>query len=162
MLIAISSGFEIDVPKFNTFSPETAKLYVEKYPWYLMSTTVHKMLIHGSYVIQKAIVPIGQLFEEALEARNKDIKKYRTGLARKTSRTQTMEDIFNRLLISSDSIISSMRQRTKKKKMRFLPQQVKELLKEPEINVVDSAEFAVEIVVYENSNEDEYTFDFKM
>ena len=38
-----------------------------------MPTTVHKILIHGPEV-EKCILPIGQLSEEASEARNKDIK----------------------------------------------------------------------------------------
>ena len=48
-----------------------------------MPTTVHKILIHGPEVIEKCIFPIGQLSEEASEAKNKDIKKYREGFARK-------------------------------------------------------------------------------
>lgn len=50
---------------------DTAKLYVQLYPWYPMTPTVHKILIHGATVIENALLPIGQLSEEAAEARNK-------------------------------------------------------------------------------------------
>ena len=53
-------------------------MFVSEYPWYNMSTTVHKLLIHvnSPQVIASALLPIGQLSEEAQEARNKAIKKY--------------------------------------------------------------------------------------
>lgn len=110
ILQTISSGFEINSNKFKEFTLETARMYVAKYPWYYMPTTVHKILIHSPQVISSAILPIGQLSEEAQEARNKDIKKYREGFSRKFSRRQTMEDVFNLLLASSDPYISSIRQ----------------------------------------------------
>ena len=39
-----------------------------------MPPTVHKILIYSSAVIKNAILPIGQLSEEAQEACNKDYK----------------------------------------------------------------------------------------
>ena len=44
-----------------------------------MSPTIHKVLIHGPTIIDKAILPIGQLGEEAQEANNKMFKWYRGG-----------------------------------------------------------------------------------
>lgn len=41
------------------------------------ATAVHRVLIHGSDVISAALLPIGMLSEEALEARNKDFRRYR-------------------------------------------------------------------------------------
>ena len=108
ILQVMSSGFAIDVAAFKTYCLETAEMYVEKYPWYCMPTTVHKVLIHGPEIIQWAPLPIGQMSEDAQEARNKDIKKYRENFARKNSRTATMQDVFNRLLVTSDPYISSM------------------------------------------------------
>lgn len=46
--------------------------------------------------------------EDAQEAGNKDIKNYRENFSRKTSRENTMTDVFNRLLVMSDTFISSM------------------------------------------------------
>ena len=106
---------------------ETAELYVSLYPWYYMPPTVHKVLIHGAKVIREAIVPIGQLSEEALESRNKDIRKYRKNYTRKCSREKTNEDIFKRLLLSSDPYISQLTVPNIKTK-RDLPNDIKKLL----------------------------------
>lgn len=74
ILQVLSSGHDIDTKKFKTFCLDTAKLFVELYSWYSMPTTVHKILIHGAEIVQYFLVPIGQMSEEAQEARNKDIK----------------------------------------------------------------------------------------
>lgn len=73
-----------------------------------MPATVHKVLIHGNKIIEKAIVPIGQLSEEAQEARNKEFRKFREFKSRKFNRVATNEDILNNLLVTSDPLISSL------------------------------------------------------
>ena len=92
-----------------------------------MPTAVHKVLIHGYQIIAHAGLPIGELSEDAQESRNKDIKKFRQAFARKTSRTDNLQDIFNRLLVSSDPYISSLRQ-IKLKKGRSLSAEAVKLL----------------------------------
>ena len=64
-----------------------------------MSTTVHKTLIHGPEVLEKCILPIGQLSEDASGAINKEIKKYREGFERKTSRIENLDYTFKTLLV---------------------------------------------------------------
>lgn len=95
-----------------------------------MPTTVHKILIHSPQVIATAILPIGQLSEEAQEARNKDIKRYHEGFSRKCSRKNTLEDVFHMLLVSSDPFISSLR-KLPKKKIKKLPEEVVAMLLPP-------------------------------
>ncbi|GBO35162.1 hypothetical protein AVEN_22426-1, partial [Araneus ventricosus] len=68
------SGHKINLQKFKEYTEETSELYVQLYPWYLMSPTMHKILIHGPIVIENAILPIGQLSEEAAEARSKHFR----------------------------------------------------------------------------------------
>jgi hypothetical protein len=65
ILEVISSGHKINVEKFNKFATETAELYVKLYGWYPMTPTLHKVLIHGPAIIENAMLPIGQLSEEA-------------------------------------------------------------------------------------------------
>jgi len=77
ILQTVSSGYDINVEKFKEYCVETANLFCSLYPWYPMPTSVHRILIHSSEVINSFLVPIGQLSEEAQEARNKDIKKFR-------------------------------------------------------------------------------------
>ncbi|KAL6420764.1 hypothetical protein ACFW04_013877 [Cataglyphis niger] len=91
-ITALSSNYKINTYTFHAYCQETAKLYVSLYPWYYMPPTVHKILIHGSS-IKEIILPIGQLSEEALE---------------------TNEDLFKRLLLTSDPLISFLQKSSKR------------------------------------------------
>lgn len=132
ILVAMSSGFEINVELFRSYCLKTAALYVRLYPWYYMPTSIHKILIHSSDIMERFIVPIGVLSEEAQECRNRDIKRIRQYNSRKCSRKATMSDLFNRLLISSDPCISSQ-QVLPKSKIKTMPTEVMTLLKVPEV-----------------------------
>lgn len=65
ILTAMSSGAEINHERFDKYAKETAKLYVKLYDCYRMPPSIHKILMHGSLVIRYALVPIGQLSEQA-------------------------------------------------------------------------------------------------
>lgn len=133
ILQCLSSGFNIDVPKFKMYCLETAKLFVLLYPWYYMSTSVHKILIHGHEIVSQSVLPIGELSEEALEARNKDFKMFREHFSRKTSRQDTLTDIMNRMLISSDPFITNQRVRKPSKKIPFDSEAI-EMFIQPDLN----------------------------
>lgn len=122
ILQTISCGEAIDIAKFRIYTVETAKHFVTKYPWYKMPTGVHRLLIHGPDIIAAALVPIGKLSEEAQEATNKLIKRNREYHARKCSRVKNMEDVFRRLLATSDPFIASLRQDRPKKVKSLLPE----------------------------------------
>lgn len=147
ILQCLSSGHKLDFKKFDSYCWEVAEMYVELYPWYYMPPTVHKILCHGASIAASFILPIGQLSEEAQEARNKDIKHFRENHTRKTSRKNTNSDIFHRLLLSSDPLISSIREvKTKKRK---LLESVKDLL-----IIIDDSESESEIEQnYSNESE---------
>lgn len=119
ILEAISSGFAIDINKFSSYLTETAHLYINLYNWHPMSPTVHKILVHGATVISHALLPIGQLSEEAAEARNKHFRHYRQNFSRKFSRKACNRDIINRLLLNSDPFITSSQSRPKKRSQSF-------------------------------------------
>lgn len=129
ILQAIASGAEINIENFTIYTRETAELFVELYGWYNMPASVHKILIHGPEIIENAIVPIGQLSEEAQEARNKDFKRFREHHTRKFSRTATNEDLLNNLLISSDPLISTLRPKQNEKNSKEIFNETKKLLK---------------------------------
>lgn len=63
ILEMLSSGYGINVEKFSSYTMDTA--------------TVHKILMHAASVIRHALLPIGQLSEEAAEARNKHFRQNR-------------------------------------------------------------------------------------
>ncbi|KAL4705931.1 hypothetical protein ACJJTC_017513 [Scirpophaga incertulas] len=87
ILQTLASGHAINPDKFGEYTRNTAQLYVEKYRWYYMPSSVHKILIHGENIIKHfAILPIGQLAEDAQESRNKNYKKNRLEHSRKCSR----------------------------------------------------------------------------
>ena len=110
ILQTMSCGRQINPQKFGRYAFKTAQLYVSKYKWYYMPSSLHKVLIHGENIIRyNAVLPLGQLSEEAQESRNKDYKFYRLHHARKCSRSATNEDVFNTLLFTSDPYISSLR-----------------------------------------------------
>lgn len=104
ILQAISSGHEINIENFRQYSVKLARMIVNKYNWYYMPTLVHKLLIHGPEIIQDAILPIGQMSEDAQEACNKFFAIYRLNFARKNYRQKTMEDVFKRFLLASDPV----------------------------------------------------------
>lgn len=88
---------------------DTAKLYIEHYNWYYMTATVHKIVLHGNDVIKHCLLPIGQLFEEPSEARNKHYKSFREHFTRKTGRIDITNIYFlRRLIVTFDPIMSSI------------------------------------------------------
>ncbi|KAK4887814.1 hypothetical protein RN001_004085 [Aquatica leii] len=133
ILQVTSCGFEINVDKFEKYALDTARRYVLLYPWYYMPTTVHKLLIHGAKIIGFSMLPIGQMSKEAQESCKKYVKSFRQDFARKFSRKQNMEDIFARLLIASDPVISSLR-KLPAKSSKSLSREAMALLIPPTIN----------------------------
>lgn len=130
ILSCLSSGYEINTFKFKQYCIETATLYVKLYDWFPMSPTVHKVLIHSAAIDERMILPIGQLSEDVQESRQKDWKTIRLQHTRKTSRVNTNTDILNRLLVTSDPIITHSRKRPRKRSQPF-SQDVLELLQAP-------------------------------
>lgn len=121
LLECISSGYKINTAKFEDYAIQTAKLLVTAYPWYPLPSSVHKVLIHGAIIIENALVPIGELSEEAAESTNKNIKAFRLNHTRKMSRDLTNKDLMCRLLLNSDPFISSRRKLPRKKKTILSP-----------------------------------------
>lgn len=118
ILQAISCGETVDAKKFEKFATDTARLFVHCYGWYNMPASIHRLLIHGEKIISNFSIPIGQLSEEASEARNKEFRKYREVYSRKMNRIATNEDVLHHLLVTSDPIISNLRSRHSSKKKR--------------------------------------------
>jgi hypothetical protein len=120
----------VNATAFDNYAKETAKLFESLYAWYYMPASVHKVLIPRSAIVSAALLPIGQLAEEAQEARNKDIKKFREHYTRKLSRESTNLDLMRRMMLTSDPVISSLRELPKKSR-GSLPSVVLALLEAP-------------------------------
>lgn len=97
-----------------------------------MPPTVHKILIHGPSIVRDALLPIGDLTEEALEATNKYLKRFREHHTRKATRVQTNDDLFRRLLLHSDPYITSL-QLPQEKPSKFAGEDVRKLLRISEV-----------------------------
>ena len=106
ILSVINSRNEINVDEFQSYTEKIRPLYVSLYGWYPLSPTAHKLLVHGATIIRHAILPIGMLSEEPQETRNKTIRNFREHHARKFSRVVNIEDVFKRLLLTSDPILA--------------------------------------------------------
>ena len=74
---AMSRGFDIYTEKFRLYSLDLANPYIKLCAWYPMPTSIHVILIHGHALIKASPLPIGKLSEDAQEARNKGIRRYR-------------------------------------------------------------------------------------
>lgn len=109
ILVALSSGKDIDIDKFRKYASDTTKLYLSLYDWYKIPPSIHKILHHGSDIIASLNLPIGLYSEEAQEARNKDFRNIREHHTRKMTRIETNEDLIHGLLVSSDPLITSLR-----------------------------------------------------
>lgn len=123
LLQTLSSGYKINVEKFRELALATARELTTKYSWYYIPPSVHKILIHAPDIIEHALVSIGELSDEAAEARNKDVKKYRLNHTRTISRVATNQDLINRLLLTSDPLISGQKKLPSKKKLIFTKNQ---------------------------------------
>lgn len=134
ILIALSCHLPIDPIRFGELCTSTAEIYVKSYNWFYMSSTLHKILIHGSEIISNSVLPVGILGEEASEARNKSYKNFREFHCRKFSRAATLEDLFNRSMDTTDPVISavSLQSRLQKRKKLPLPSEVIQLLAVPQ------------------------------
>ena len=93
-----------------------------------MTPTLHKVLVHGPDIVENALLPIGQLSEEAAKARNKHFREYRLSYARKFSRKDCNQDIINRLLLTSDPLLSSIGKKKHKLTKPFSKEAVELLL----------------------------------
>jgi len=109
ILRTISIGLEIDIQKFRQYCFDTRKLYLELYPWFNMPMTVHKILTHGADIAEHCILPLGQMSEEASEAKNKEMRKVREGYTCKKSRHRTNYDVMRYMLAASDPHITFLR-----------------------------------------------------
>jgi hypothetical protein len=135
ILQTLACGHLINESCYAEFAGETAAMFVELYGWYNMPVTVHKILVHGADISSYFDIGIGKLSEEAQEARNKDVRRYKQDHCRRSNRIAADEDLMHNLLISSDPKINKFRnEKLKKNKKMF--HEVKLLLKS-----CDSADF---------------------
>lgn len=111
-------------------------LYFHLYGWKHPSVNLHRFLHHTGEVIRA--LPLTPLFysEQASEARNRHYRNYRQFFARKRSYEANLRDVFNRLMESSDPVITLLTSHlySSKKKHEPLPAEAETLLLASESN----------------------------
>ena len=106
LLCIINCNLQIDADKFASYCHDTAKLWVNLYPWYKIPVSLHVLLIHGATYLKTIDMPISFMTEQCIESGNKISKNARLNHTRKTSRLDTMTDHFNYLTDVSDPVIA--------------------------------------------------------
>lgn len=102
LLRSISSSGPVDIKSFEKKSRFVYDIYAKNYSLIAnVKPTVHKLLVHGSQLLQLSKIPLGSLSEQALESRNKYIKKFKLKHTFKSSRENINKDLFNSLTLHS-------------------------------------------------------------
>lgn len=115
ILETISSRHKIHIEKFSEYTIDCEALCPVVS---VASDDVYNAHNFNSrcHFIKNALLPIGQLLKEAAEARNKHFRQYHQNFARKFSRESCNLDVLNRLLLSSDPLLSGIKPTPRKKK----------------------------------------------
>lgn len=124
IITALATTQLLDPIELRQYTTETANHLRSIYPSKNLTPTVHKILYHSADIVayfNQYNIPIGLLSEEALESRNKDIRNNRYKFSRKTGRVQTLIDMFNRLMYSTDPLFDSFRVSSKVKVKSYSP-----------------------------------------
>ncbi|CAG9765754.1 unnamed protein product [Ceutorhynchus assimilis] len=95
----------------------------------------------------------GALSEEPQEARNKDFKKFRTDFSRKISRKANLQDVFNRLMLTSDPLFFHIYQTFQKSKLSKKTE--KEHLPIDILNIEDCIDNDIMAQAYDSSSDEE-------
>ena len=67
ILTTMNCGHSVNAEAFGYYCKDVAKRYVRVYHWYPMPPSVHVILVHGYYIINKAVLPISWYSEEEQE-----------------------------------------------------------------------------------------------
>lgn len=89
---------------------------------------------YSRQILNNTVLPAGYFGEDAAESRNKLYKQDREFHARKSTRINNLQDVFNRAIDTSDPVISSIRlkNRLETRRRLNLPAEVINLLCIPE------------------------------
>ena len=110
ILRLVSSSDFVNCEKLEALCKDTCIKFVEQFPNFRFTCSVHQLLAHSAELIAaNKSNGLGTLSEEALENNNKNIRKYREQLSRKTTQEDNLSDVFNRLWLKSDPILRNFR-----------------------------------------------------
>ena len=97
---------EIDVHKFENFCITTYLHLAQSFPWTSIPPSIHRILAHSAEKIKmNDNYGLGAFSEEGLESTHKLVRRFRSLLARKTSLSDNLRDVFKHLWIRTDPVI---------------------------------------------------------
>ena len=119
--IVNSQKRRVNTQKLQGLSSSVLLRIVEKFPWAMISPSVHRILAHGwERISMNGGFGLGAESEEGLEALNKWIRRLRERGSRKTDTLSNFTDTFNHLWDRSRPTIVEMRRKIKKKKPKLV------------------------------------------
>ena len=108
ILKAVSSRKNVNIEELDKLCKETSLLIhvVTHWPTFKFTPSMRQILVHSAALIDaNGSTGLSEYSEEPLEHNNKNIRKYRESLARKTTQSANLSDVLIRLWIKSDPII---------------------------------------------------------
>lgn len=100
-----------------------------------LTPTMYKILIPSVTVVGNDLVPVDQLSEEAAEACDQQCYLHHQNFARKLSGVFCILDKLNRLMLSLDPVLISLRS-SPTKKTKFFPKKTKDMLLPPKLSLI--------------------------
>ena len=111
----------VNIEKVREMTQEVYLVIVERFPWAVVSPSVHRILAHAWEVLElNNGFGLGDMSEEGLEALNKIIRSRREHGARKTSTLANFMDCYNHMWDRSRPTIVEMERQIKSKKQKIL------------------------------------------
>lgn len=110
ILRVMSTGSKIKVDEFTELCLSLYLQILTELPWVSVTPTLHKLLAHSWELIQlNNGNGLKCRCEEGIEANNERLQMMKTKLARKNNQLSNLHDIFRRLWLGSDPLVSEQR-----------------------------------------------------
>ena len=110
ILRLVSSSELVNSDKLDVLCKDTSRLFLQQFPSFKFTPSVHQVLAHSAELIAaNKNRGLGTLSEEPLEHNNKNIRRYREQLSRKTTQEDNLTDVFHRLWLKSDPVVRAFR-----------------------------------------------------
>lgn len=108
ILICINTThYDLKRREFKKYCEDTRNLFLDLYPWYPITPTLHKVLEHAADCEEEIGLRLGVVSEGGAENQHRIRKLIRRFRARKTSRKDNLTDVLNRCLILSDPVLAT-------------------------------------------------------
>ena len=103
-----SQNYKIDVEKLNALCKKTYIFFLQTWPGFRVSETVHQLLAYShELILGNDCFGLGKFSETCLETNNKFIKLFVERLSRKNSELVQLFDVMTRSWMKGDPIIRS-------------------------------------------------------